>query len=180
MKKLTSILLPTVLLLIATGAASATDGTITFTGSITDTTCEIVVNGGSADATVTLPTVSANALANVGDTAGTTPFTIALSNCSGTSLATASTWFEAGTYVDADTGRLLNSGDAANVDVQLLNSNLGVITAGGTSGSSQQNDVAVDISGGSGTLNYYAQYYATASVGAGSVTSSVNYSIVYE
>lgn len=59
-----------------TASAFAVDGTITINGQITDTTCTISVDGGSNDATVTLPTVSSTTLGAAGATAGATPFTI--------------------------------------------------------------------------------------------------------
>lgn len=170
------------------GLSSATsvfaiDGTITINGQITDTTCTISVDGGSNDATVRLPTVSTGALASAGTTAGATPFRISLSNCSGTSLSTASTYFEPGTYVDSTTGRLnidSTASDAAtNVQVQLLNADRAPIVAG-SSVANSQNDIPVDITSGSGVLNYYAQYYATGASTAGSVTTLVDYSMVYE
>ncbi|WP_049101621.1 fimbrial protein [Klebsiella oxytoca] len=164
-------------------SAFAVDGTITFNGQITDTTCTISVDGGSNDATVKLPTVSTGTLASAGATAGATPFTISLSNCSGTSLNTASTYFEPGTYVDSTTGRLnidSTAADAAtNVQVQLLNADRNPIVAG-ASVANGQNDIPVDISSGSGILNYYAQYYATGASTAGSVTTQVDYTMVYE
>lgn len=163
-------------------SAFAADGTITFNGKITDTTCTIAVDGGSNDATVTLPTVASTTLANAGETAGATPFNISLSNCSGTSLSTASTYFEPGTYVDSETGRLnIATSDAAatNVQVELLNSDRKSIVAG-ASVAAGQNDIPVDISSGSGTLNYYAQYYATGASTAGTVDTQVDYTMTYE
>lgn len=164
-------------------AAGAADGVITINGKITDTTCTISVNGENKDATVTLPTVSATSLAAIGQTAGATPFNISLSNCSGTSLKTASTYFEPGAYVDNETGRLnidSTADDAAtNVQVQLLNSDMNAIVAGAAVANGQ-NDVPVDISGGNGTLSYYAQYYATGPSEAGAVTTQVDYTMVYE
>ncbi len=166
-----------------TASAFAVDGTITINGQITDTTCTISVDGGSNDATVTLPTVSSTTLGAAGATAGATPFTISLSNCSGTSLNTASTYFEPGAYVDSTTGRLnidSAAADAAtNVQVQLLNADRDAIVAG-ASVANGQNDIPVDISSGNGTLNYFAQYYATGASTAGSVTTQVDYTMVYE
>lgn len=166
-----------------TASAFAVDGTITINGQITDTTCTISVDGGSNDATVTLPTVSSTTLGAPGATAGATPFTISLSNCSGTSLNTASTYFEPGAYVDSTTGRLnidSAAADAAtNVQVQLLNADRDAIVAG-ASVANGQNDIPVDISSGNGTLNYFAQYYATGASTAGSVTTQVDYTMVYE
>lgn len=164
-------------------SAFAVDGTITINGQITDTTCTISVDGGNNDATVTLPTVSTTTLGSPGVTAGATPFTISLSNCSGTSLKTASTYFEPGAYVDSTTGRLnidSAAADAAtNVQVQLLNADRNAIVAG-ASVANGQNDIPVDISSGNGTLNYFAQYYATGKSTAGSVTTQVDYTMVYE
>lgn len=161
--------------------ALAADGTITINGKITDTTCTVSVDNGSASATVTLPTISATALPSANATAGTTPFNISLKDCSGTALK-ASTYFEAGAFTDAATGRLnidTAAGAASNVQVQLLNANREAIIAG-ASQAAGQNDIAVDISSGSATLNYFAQYYATGAVGAGAVTTQVDYTITYE
>jgi len=160
-------------------SAFAADGTITFTGAITDTTCAVSVGGtGNANATITLPTVQTTSLPAVGATAGTTPFDIVLSGCTGGTLNTASTHFESGSTVDSATGRLHNtSGSASGVQLQLLNASHGSIVAGGAS----QNDVPVSITSGTGTLSYYVQYYANAgAVTSGSVGSYVDYSISYQ
>ena len=185
MRKYTTALSAVALVISSAFAASvfAADGTITINGKITDTTCTISVDGGSNDATVTLPTVSSSSLAASGQTAGATPFNISLSNCSGTSLNTDSTYFEPGAYVDSVTGRLnidTTASDAAtNVQVELLNANMSAIVAG-ASVANGQNDVPVDISAGNGTLNYFAQYYATGASTAGSVTTQVDYTMTYQ
>ncbi|HBT4791449.1 TPA: type 1 fimbrial protein [Klebsiella quasipneumoniae subsp. similipneumoniae] len=185
MRKYTTVLSSVALVISSAFTASvfAVDGTITINGKITDTTCTISVDGGSNDATVTLPTVSASSLSAVGQTAGATPFTISLSGCSGTSLNTASTYFEPGAYVDSTTGRLnidTTAADAAtNVQVELLNADMNAIVAGASTANGQ-NDVPVDISSGSGMLNYFAQYYATGSSTAGSVTTQVDYTMTYQ
>ncbi|WP_355659711.1 fimbrial protein [Halomonas salifodinae] len=160
--------------------ALAVDGTITFNGLVTDQTCEIATPAGR-DFTVTLPTVSAATLAEAGATAGRTPFSINLSDCSEGSVAT---YFEPGPTVDFDTGRLDNQAvdGAENVQIQLLGSNnqvIPVLAVG--AGMSQENSqwVAVE-EGGSADLNYYAEYYAVAAAGAGEVNSSVQYTIIYQ
>lgn len=162
--------------------ALASDGTITINGKITDTTCTVTVDNTTASATVTLPTISTTALPGADTTAGITPFNISLKDCSG-SAAKASTFFEAGAFTDAATGRLnidtTAAGSASNVQVQLLNADRNAIVAG-ASQAAGQNDIAVDISSGSATLNYFAQYYATGTVGAGTVTTQVDYTITYE
>jgi major type 1 subunit fimbrin (pilin) len=161
---------------LASQAAFAADGTITFNGEIVANTCTI--NGGAGQSfTVTLPKVMASALASSGQTAGTTPFQIALTNCTPDG-GNVHAYFEAGATTDAATGRLLTSaGGAANVQIQLLNSDLTEIKAGFAD--ALQNSKSAAVNAGSATLSYFARYYATAAATAGLVTSSVLYTIVY-
>lgn len=162
-------------------AAQAADGTITINGLVTDNTCTI--DTGDKNLTVNLPTVSSQSLKNAGDVAGRTPFQINLTNCA--SVGKVATYFEPGATVDFNTGRLLNqatSGAAANVNIQLLGSNNAVIPviAKGVSGA-QDNSQWVNVSaGGNADLNYYAEYYATGASTAGTVTSQVKYTIIYQ
>lgn len=154
-------------------SASAADGTITFNGNVTATTCTI--NGGSPSFAVNLPTVSTGTLSAAGDWAGRTAFSIALTGCTA-SGQTVSAYFEPGGNVNT-AGRLSNTAatsPAGNVDLQLLNNTLGVIDMyNGT------NNSTATITSGSATLNYYVQYYATAAATAGAVKSTVDYTIQY-
>ncbi|MBL5904974.1 fimbrial protein [Serratia fonticola] len=162
-------------------AQAASTGTITFNGELTANTCDVVVDGQQADATVILPTVSTSQLQTATRTAGDTGFVMALSNCAGT-LETASAFFQAGASVDAVTGRLLNTtGGATNVSLQLLDASSptqAVIKAG----SQDQVDAMTyqDVTGGSATLPYIVRYYAEAPTTAGTVVSNVVYSIQYQ
>ncbi|WP_302058795.1 fimbrial protein [Paraburkholderia sp. CNPSo 3274] len=176
--KLLSILVATGAALMAQGAFAA-DGTIQFTGNITAQTCTINGNGsGSNNFTVALPTVSASTLATAGQTAGRTPFNIALSACTPDS-GNVHTYFEAGPTVNAATGHLvLNAGGATNVEIGLQNNNFTNIGLGAADAS--QNSLPVAINNGSATLNYYAQYVATAAATAGAANSSVMYTIAYQ
>lgn len=172
--------------LVSSPMAFAADGTITFTGNVVDTTCTI--SGGTAaaaDFTVTLPKVSASALDVAAKTAGDTPFTITLSGCkAGTAAATGGvhTLFEAGGNVDTSTGRLKNTAasGATNVQIGILNaSDRSAVKLGAPDAS--QNSRSATLSSGGASLNYIAQYVANGGPAtAGSVTSSVTYSIVYE
>ncbi|MBF7683554.1 type 1 fimbrial protein [Acinetobacter sp. B5B] len=161
-------------------ATHASDGTITITGSVTDKTCNIATAAGK-NFTVALPTVSKQTLANAGDVAGRTPFTINLDNCSEGKVAT---YFEPGANVDFNSGRLNNkNGSARNVQVQLLGSNNGflpILATNPTVSGSQTNSQWVDVANGKADLNYYAEYYATNAVTAGSVSTSVQYTIIYQ
>lgn len=162
-------------------AQAASTGTITFNGELTANTCDVIVDGQTANATVVLPTVSTSQLQTATRTAGDTGFVMALNNCSGT-LETASAFFQAGASVDAVTGRLLNTtGGATNVSLQLLDASSptqAVIKAG-----SQDQVTAMtykDVTGGSTTLPYIVRYYAEAATTAGTVVSNVVYSIQYQ
>jgi major type 1 subunit fimbrin (pilin) len=174
-------------LVVSAGAISsfpvhATDGTITFNGKVTDQTCTISTPGGK-DFTVTLPTVSASTLSAQSSTAGRTPFSINLTKCSKGQVAT---YFEPGSTVDFNTGRLVNQAQtnaATNVQIQLLGKNnqyIPILAAGANGAQNNSQWVAVTNDGDSADLNYYAEYYATNAVGAGDVTSSVQYTIIYQ
>lgn len=170
--------------------ANAIDGTVTFTGKVTSNTCTIAVNGGTANATVALPTVRAGQLAASGDVAGATYFTIALSSCTLSAAASgdtpavvgvtsARTFFEAGPTVSTTTKNLLNStaaGSAANVEVQLLNQSGTAILVGDTG---QRSAAATTVTDGAATMTYAARYRATGVSTAGTVNTSVTYSIDY-
>ena len=163
---------------IAPRGAVAADGTINFTGQVTAQTCTINGNGtGTKNFTVTLPTVSASALPTAGSVAGRTQFNIALSACT-PSTGNVAAYFEPGTSVAAD-GNLLNqsTGGAANVEFQLLNTDLSVIVAGAPAAT--QNSKKVALNSGAASLVYYSQYYATAAAAAGAATSIVQYDITY-
>ncbi|SOE99177.1 Pilin (type 1 fimbria component protein) [Burkholderia sp. OK233] len=154
------------LLGLASFGAEAADGTITFTGSVSNTTCSIngVASGSPADVTVPLKEVTASSLAAAGATGCTGAATKAVAN------------FENGPTVDQTTGNLTNTtGSAKNVQVQLLNAQrqpINVVT-------SLNNDIATngaDINAGSGNL----QYYSTGGAQPGSVNTSVQYTMQYQ
>lgn len=164
--------------LLAPLSASAADGTVTFNGKVTDKTCTISTPGGR-DFTVNLPTVPVSALEKW-QTAGRTPFSINLTNCSSGSVAA---YFEPGPTVDAKNGTLINqaANPAGMVHLQLLGSNNEVllIEAAGA-GLAQKNSQWVKVSAdGTANLNYYVQYYGYVHVTPGDVSSSVKYTIIY-
>jgi major type 1 subunit fimbrin (pilin) len=160
------------------GAACASDGTISFSGSVVNATCDVKVNNTTASATVVLPTVSQTVLATNGEVAGATRFTLNLSGC--TTGKTVNAYFEAGSSVDSATGNLVNAGTASNVQVQLL-TNAGTPISVGSSAQATSTGIAMTASPAvtSGVLTYAAQYYATGASTAGSVTTSVTYSLTY-
>ncbi|MEM5388439.1 fimbrial protein [Paraburkholderia phymatum] len=169
---------------IAAGAALPTasfayDGTITFSGNITATTCQISGNGQGSNFTVSLPTVSVSSLPKDTDWAMRTPFTIALTNCTPAS-GSAGVYFEPGATVDTTTGQLINAtGTATNVEVGLLNGDTSKINLG--QGATTQNVKVASIASGSATLSYIAEYVAKGgAAGAGSVQTTSQYTIIYQ
>ncbi|WP_327440578.1 fimbrial protein [Pseudomonas donghuensis] len=162
--------------------AHAADGTINFSGELVAQTCTIAVNGTAtpAIATVTLPTVSTGLLDAAAKSTGRTNFNIQLSSCTGTA-STAAAFFEAGASVDPVSGYLRNTGGTATlVGLRLIDSaNGNVIQAGNTNQLTATSRNTIDASGNA-NLPYAVEYVALGTATAGTVTSSVTYSIDYE
>lgn len=156
------------------GSALAADGTIKFTGKIIDSTCTISNPGGSSFE-VKLPAVSTQTLSSSGARTARTPFSIQLTNCPAGLSAYA--YFEPGANTTSD-GHLRNTSSlapAGNVEVEVLNASYAPINL-----MTNANQQAVVLSAtGTNTLQYYAQYYATAPTTAGAVETQVDYTIVY-
>ncbi|WP_019693650.1 fimbrial protein [Pseudomonas fluorescens] len=154
--------------------ALAADGTINITGEVTSQTCTVEGNtSGTTAKTVTLPRVSTASLATVGQTAGRTAFTLALTECTGT---TAQVHFEPGPSIDAATGNLRNqTTGGSNVQVQLLNASYAPINLQTNEGS-----LSTAITDKAANLQFYAQYIAaTEAATAGQITSNVQFSMDY-
>lgn len=175
--------------------ASAADGTITFNGQITNTTCTITGGGaasGTGNITVTLPTVSTSAVAAVGQTAGDTAFSLVLgggANC--TNGKTAALWIETSQTPALDTASWALKNQTAggsNVEVRMVNPannqpiNLGInaAVAAGATVISANNQPAATIAGNTATLKYVAQYLAATAAGTpGAVGTYLTYSMQY-
>ena len=162
---------------LAPRTASAVDGTININGNINSSTCKINGANSPAAITVQLPTVSTTSLNAAATVAGRTPFSIALSNCG--ALTKATTFFEPGPTINTLDGNLKNAtGTATGVEVQLLNGDFSTINL--SAAQTSQNSAQATLTGSAATLNYYAQYYATAAAGAGSVGTSVQFTMIYQ
>jgi major type 1 subunit fimbrin (pilin) len=166
--------------------AHAADGTITINGALSDTTCSIngVATGAPANVTATLPNVDSGSLPAAGTTAGTSSLgdiKLALTGCGGAATKAVAR-FENGPTVDQTSGNLVNQASASpagNVQVRLLNAKMQPINIL----TNQNNDLATNgaaISGGAAMLNYFAQYYATGKATAGSVNTTVQYTLQYQ
>lgn len=178
--------------LMSAGAYAESTGTITFTGELTDTTCEVDINGQGKDANIILPTVGINELVKAGDITGRTSFNMNLTKCTIGAAAnltngknTVATYFQPGSTVDLSTGRLLNqspsTATAQNVELQLLDpsNNYAPINVGNTD--QMANTAFTDIKAdGTAFLPYAVEYYATGQTTPGPVTSSVVYNLMYK
>lgn len=166
--------------------ARAADGTINITGLVTAGTCK-VGTGSPYSQSVVLPTVQSSALTGVGTVAGSTAFSFAISGCATTGGPTkATTYFEPGANIDTTTHNLFNTGGATGVEVQLLNGAGSAATAfspivlGNPIATQNSGTVTISAAGGA-TMNYYAQYYASAATPtAGTVTSAATFTMIYQ
>jgi major type 1 subunit fimbrin (pilin) len=177
-------------------SGQASDGTITFTGAVTASTCTINVNAtGAVNATVALPTVDTSALTNAGATTKTaagTFFSMALSACNavadilpGPAAPThVSIYFEAGPNVDEATGGLINTaGGGSNVEVNLYNASGATVVGTQIQPGTQTHQPALLTVANGGTQWFYAGYStagAAAAATAGAVNTSITYSLVYQ
>ncbi|MCA8037555.1 type 1 fimbrial protein [Burkholderia arboris] len=168
--------------LAAASAAHASDGTIQFTGSVIASTCK-VSNGTGGDIPVALPKIGTNTLATAGKTAGRTPFTLVLEGCTsgGANPTKVGVVFESGSNVNQSTGRLTldtDEGAASNVEISVLNDKQSPIRIGAMG--DQGGQLVAIAADGKATLNYFAEYYATAAATAGQANSKVQYSLTYQ
>ncbi|WP_222987556.1 fimbrial protein [Psittacicella hinzii] len=158
-------------------------GKVTFSGKVIDTTCYVKTD--DQNKTVTLPSVAKSAFTKKGDVAGQTAFEITITGC--TNVATGSN--QGGVHwlvdanVDVTTGTLKNtltSGQATNVNLQLVDANLKTIKIGATDDVSNINYVALQ-NNQDKTVRFYAQYYATdTGVTAGDVQAIAKFELVYK
>ncbi|GLQ49541.1 fimbrial protein [Dyella flava] len=172
---------------LASQAAMAADGTITFNGNISAVTCSVhggTPGSGSGNFPVNLPSVAASAFADgVGSVAGATPYNIyvgAAGEAGCTNGTQVSVHYEpTSPRVDTTTGNLSldnTAGAATGVQLQLLNggdkSVINLATA--------PDSTPVTVADNTATLPFYAQYVSTgADVTAGPANSSVLYSVEY-
>ncbi|MEM6052091.1 fimbrial protein [Erwinia sp. P7711] len=155
--------------------AQAADGTINFSGNITDAAC--TVDADSASQTVNLGTVSAKAFSAAGSTAAPTKFNITLSSCPAT-VTSASVKFD-GLVNTTNTDLLALNTDstAAGVGIAIYEADSSTPVPLLTASSSQVID---STDGATNTLSFVAKYMATAAtVTAGTANASTDFTIVY-
>lgn len=160
-------------------AYSDSGSTIHFQGEVTDETCTISVDGNSTSSIVLLPAVSAASLANSGDTAGETPFTVGVHNCSGTSGKDLNikTIFLA--HNITRNNRIGNTGSAKNVSLEIVKpeASKDVIDVTGNRGTE---GLVLKANEKSASHGFAVRYKSDGKATAGTVLGSVQYSISYQ
>ncbi|MDM2857135.1 fimbrial protein [Citrobacter sp. Cpo071] len=171
-KNIIAILLASVCGFSAT-AANAADGTITFTGNITDTTCDVALTGGTTDLVVQLGAFVKSKVVNASDVLSEHDVTFNLTNCP-TAYTKVGVKME-GTADTVMTDAFGNQtpGGATGMAVKLLD---------GANVISPDTVTALkDITSGAAQLQYKAQFIATqAAVTAGEFNSVINYTMNYQ
>lgn len=159
------------------GANAHANNTITFLGEVSDQTCEVAINGATANPTVLLPTVSTADLAAAGSVAGETPFTLSVSGCTinATQALPIKTVFVGNSVTAA--GNLGNTGTATNVSLQILDAVGG--NAVDLTGVATVDGLNVAAGDSTASHDFAVQYYAEGAATAGTVVSSVQYAISY-
>lgn len=155
-------------LLFCSASAFASDGTITFSGTITDTSCTI----STSDVTVDFGTIAASSFAAKGDTVGGRSFQLTLTNCpydSATVRFDGSADPEGKLFqIDSGTGKA----DAVGIAIYDAN-NLQVLPNTPSSAYTLSKTAA-------NTLNFSAKLQSTAdTVTAGTISATSNFTIVY-
>ncbi len=157
-------------------AANAADGTITITGKVMNQTCSVSAGPGNGTPVVLAP-VAASDLQTAGDTANDTDFDVTLSGCPTNPGVQVAASFSGSNIDTANGGRLSNAnGTAANVDVEL--SNQGSATA--LNLASDESALQTIDASGNATLPFTARYYSLGNATAGTVDTSVDFTVVYQ
>lgn len=148
----------------------ASDGTINFTGTVTETACTV----SSSTVAVAFGTIASSSFSAAGDVAAPTQFAISLTDCPA-SVTSATVKFD-GT-ADTTNSNLLalgSSSTAAGLGVAIYD-NTGTIVPAATSSS------AYTLATGSNSLDFVARLMSTsATITAGTVATSTDFTIAYD
>ncbi|WP_354692725.1 fimbrial protein [Phytobacter sp. RSE-02] len=193
MKKLLLVASVTAAISLVNTASAATNGTVNFSGKLTDQTCQVTLNdGSSASGTVTLPTVIKEKLVTTWDTAGKTPFTLKLTGCKASTTSFGVTaYFPGNSYSIDNSGTLLNQETgptaAEYVNLQILQKVGSTETAlqiGKPITDAHYKFTTVAANATSATMNYAVQYINSYEAGAivkpGKVKGIAVYELAYQ
>ncbi|WP_211164563.1 fimbrial protein [Shewanella sp. DNRA4] len=160
---------------------SAQPNTIVFFGAVSQQTCEITINGDSANPVVLLPAVAASELATPRSVAKETAFTLGLKGCDGSAFVSY-TLFSGNNIGDYGTLKNLATDGALNVGFQLKNMLGGYeIDVTNFQYASREPGVKVNAGETEGSWDYAVQYISIeGGATPGRVLGTVQYAVVYE
>ncbi len=165
--------------ILASGMTQATNypaGTITFTGTVTGTTCTFTLTGaGTSGSTVTLDPVAVSSFTGVNSEAGQKAFTVAVTGCG--SITNLQAMFD-GTVDANQTDAFANgavTSPATGVAVRLKDDTAAAFTPGTAATKSYS------LVGGAVDMNLTAQYVQTTSTapGQGNVSAITTLNVAY-
>lgn len=158
-------------------SAFADNGTINFEGLIVQDSCVVAVSGGTSTTLVTLPTVEVGDLQNAGDiSAESAPFKFDVTGCDDVDAANGVSFQLSGTYDADDQNLLANSGAATKVGIELLEDRQPIAFAGNTHTTTS---ITLDPAGDGSSKSFIARYKATGAATAGTVSSSMNWQLIF-
>lgn len=177
MKKI--IVMTTAMLLFNVPLVSAVSpNTVQFVGEVSNQTCSVNINGSENAPMVLLPTVAIGKLSNKGATAGDTTFTVNVTGCTAAQADTDIRTVFVGTN-PTESGNLGNAGDATQVSIQLLDSDLKTPLKF-TNGQIVKTTTMKLAEGATSTSqDLVARYYAEGKVTPGTVQASAQFAISY-
>jgi major type 1 subunit fimbrin (pilin) len=159
-----------------TASAFASDGTINFTGSVIDASCN-VTNAATGSLSVPMGQVSKSAFSAAGDTAAATKFTLKVTGCPTTTDGAVRVSFD-GTSVSGNSSVLAltgagTAGVASGLGIQLSDATQAVVPL-------NVNSASYALTAGAADLDFVARYIATAAaVTVGSADATASFSIIY-
>lgn len=184
-KLLLSAVLAASFVALSANAATTSSGTITVTGKVVSSTCNVTFNGVQSP-TITLPTYDTNTLTS-GVSAGWTPVTMALTGCAAVTSPAATTVFPyfTGSNIDTVSGYLKNATGAGNSNVEIAFSTTqsltGALSLNQGSGAQGAGTMNLTGTGSNASVTYYAGYVAYgANATAGNVNTNVQYALNYQ
>jgi len=163
----------------AVGTSAVAQSTITIVGEVGSDICDISINGSSM-ATIQLPKVYATQLANMGDTAGDTDFSVDLSKCDTGQVSQVQMNFSSPS-VDPITNRV-NTG-VNLVSLQILGGGIQIVATRTPKDDLTPGDYSESVDpNGAARLTYTARYYREPGTGSinGNVSAVVNLTVAYK
>ena len=157
--------------------------TITFTGEVAQSTCNVAINGATAASVIKLPTIGKNEFTSAGVAKGWTKFDMALTGCS-TTFNTFNTKFTPGA-LSAGSNIANTAAPSTNVHLQLTSVVAGaegsVIPFTGGSGIALGGNFTGVQGNKSATVSYGVRYMSeNGPANAGKVAGSATYSFIYQ